>query len=39
MQYEKPELEVIRFTNTDILTNSEELPIIPAEEEEMPSDF
>ena len=34
MQYRKPELESIRFENTDILTDSNELPIIPAAEDE-----
>ena len=33
MQYRKPELEYIRFENRDILTGSNELPIIPAAED------
>ena len=33
MPYKKPELEYIRFENTDILTESNELPIIPAAED------
>ncbi len=31
MRYTRPELEWIRFENGDILTESSELPIIPAE--------
>ena len=31
MRYVKPELELIRFQNHDILTDSDELPIVPAE--------
>lgn len=31
MKYTRPELEWIRFENRDILTESSELPIIPAE--------
>jgi hypothetical protein len=34
MPYKKPELEYIRFENTDILTGSNELPFIPAAEDE-----
>ena len=34
MPYKKPELESIRFENRDILTDSNELPIIPAAEDE-----
>lgn len=34
MKYTNPKLEVIRFENYDILTDSDELPIIPAEIEE-----
>ena len=34
MTYTKPELEWIRFENGDILTDSNELPTIPASEEE-----
>lgn len=34
MPYKKPELDYIRFENTDILTDSNELPIIPAAEDE-----
>ncbi len=30
MRYLTPELELIRFENGDILTDSNELPIIPA---------
>ncbi|MBR5095299.1 MAG: hypothetical protein IK095_09395 [Oscillospiraceae bacterium] len=30
MKYTKPETELIRFENSDILTDSDELPIIPA---------
>ena len=37
MKYVNAELEIIRFDNHDILTDSNELPIIPAEEE--PVDF
>ena len=33
MQYRKPELEYIRFENRDMLTDSNELPIIPAAED------
>lgn len=33
MTYTKPELEWIRFENSDILTESTELPIIRNEEE------
>jgi hypothetical protein len=32
MKYTRPELEWIRFENGDILTESSELPIIPAQE-------
>ena len=32
MKYMRPELEWIRFENGDILTESSELPIIPAQE-------
>lgn len=39
MQYTKPELELIRFENRDILTESNELPFVPASEEEEPGDF
>ena len=31
MKYTRPELDYVRFTNVDILTDSDELPIIPAE--------
>lgn len=31
MRYTRPELEWIRFESGDILTESSELPIIPAE--------
>ena len=31
MRYTRPKLEWIRFENGDILTESSELPIIPAE--------
>ena len=31
MRYVKPKLELIRFQNHDILTDSDELPIVPAE--------
>ena len=34
MPYKKPELDYIRLENTDILTDSNELPIIPAAEDE-----
>ena len=34
MTYTKPELEWIRFENGDILTDSNELPMQPASEEE-----
>ena len=34
MPYKKPELEYIRFVNIDILTDSNELPFIPAAEDE-----
>lgn len=37
MTYTKPELEWIRFENSDILTESSELPMQPASEE--PGDF
>jgi hypothetical protein len=30
-QYTKPELEKIIFANNDILTDSDELPIVPAQ--------
>lgn len=39
MRYVKPELELIRFQNHDILTDSDELPIIPAEVGEEPASF
>ena len=39
MQYTKPELELIRFDNGDILAESNELPFIPASEEEEPKSF
>ena len=32
MKYTRPELEWIRFENGDILTESNDLPIIPAQE-------
>lgn len=32
MKYVRPELELIRFDNRDILTDSNELPILPLEE-------
>ena len=35
MKYTKPELEWIRFENGDILTESDELPIDPAQEGEV----
>lgn len=34
MPYKKAELEYIRFVNIDILTDSNELPFIPAAEDE-----
>jgi hypothetical protein len=34
MKYTRPELDYVRFTNVDILTDSDELPIIPAEAED-----
>lgn len=37
MRYTSPKLELILFENTDILTDSNELPVIPLEEE--PGDF
>ena len=30
MPYVKPEIEIIRFEETDVITNSYETPIIPA---------
>ena len=44
MKYTRPELDDVRFENVDILTDSDELPIIPAEFEEPegfeePADF
>ena len=39
MKYTRPELEHIRFENVDILTDSDELPIIPAGEELEPDSF
>ena len=39
MKYMRPKLEWIRFENGDILTESNELPIIPAEEEPIPESF
>ena len=39
MKYTTPDLETIRFENGDILTESEELPIVPAEEEDQPMSF
>ena len=44
MKYMRPELEWIRFENGDILTESSELPIIPAQvgeeaEESVGGDF
>ena len=39
MQYTKPELELIRFEKRDILTDSSELPFVPASEDEDHGDF
>ncbi len=39
MKYSIPELEIIRFENGDILTESEELPIVPAKEEDLLMSF
>ena len=36
MLYVRPEIEIIRFEETDIVTNSYETPIIPADGEEEP---
>ena len=33
MEYIKPEMVIIRFEQGDVLTNSYELPIIPANED------
>ncbi len=33
LRYEKPSMELILFDSVDILTESNELPFIPAEEE------
>lgn len=34
MKYTRPEVDFVRFENVDILTDSDELPIIPAEVED-----
>ena len=34
MPYLRPEMEIVRFATCDILTDSNELPIIPAEIED-----
>ena len=31
MRYAGPELDYVRFENADVLTDSDELPIVPAE--------
>ena len=36
MPYVKPETEIIRFEKADIVTNSYETPIVPADGEEDP---
>ena len=38
MPYVKPEIEIIRFEATDIVTNSYDTPIIPAGCEDNPKD-
>ena len=38
MRYVKPEIEIIRLEETDIVTNSYETPIIPADCENNPND-
>ena len=39
MKYVRPEMDYVRFENNDILTDSNELPIIPAEVGEEPASF
>lgn len=39
MKYMRPEMEFVRFTNQDILTESNDTPIFPAEIGEEPASF
>lgn len=39
MKYTRPEMELISFQNSDILTESEELSLIPAEEKPVSDRF
>ena len=39
MKYVRPELDFVRFDKVDILTDSDELPIIPAGEDLEPESF
>ena len=39
MKYSRPEMEFVRFTNQDILTESNDTPIMPAEIGDEPASF
>ena len=39
MKYTQPKVEILRFEEADILTESNDLPILPLEEGEEEGDF